>query len=617
MPEAYRRQLVFILGKPWPIPALHAVVLLLFIAGAGCDSSEPIAERATLRINGSPGGAVDIFRSPGASSQVPALEELIPLGAVVAGRTYSFPAGAYYAVNGCSAMFFQLQANETAVLNLQRAVLQPKQSFRFEISDGFGQGPLDSSSRSENAHFSERTRALWDRILPQAPAPSDAIRQQDQAVSDGVSLGAGHGASLGASPGDAFVESLSRRVLAAPALIPTECVHPLTGLRQVWQDRTQFDLLPGQVTLMVGGRTVFTDFLRNEETVQSFNLLPVVVSAPGELISTRYFSQPVAEGSSVPLPTVSAPVGHVMWLLPGSYRLEVNGTHHVVNLSEDKGEGLSLGTIVVRSPKSFPMQERIRLGGQPIFAFINDGVLFNLDQPYLVFPGTYDVSIEGSDVRGDFSVQSGEILNVQTHGVVVRTPPCPDAQACKPPPRITIHSGRRPFALMHVDTDVPFLLLDQPYEYGVEGIRGVLKALVGKGDELEVEVLSRARINWQLVKGPARVRTDLVRLESFGNGLFGKSLDLLFSRPTEIYVPSGLYELSFFVGEPSQERKKTKQQVLLPSGKTVTLTVPLYSDKVTPAPLSRSGDEEGTQHGLQSEQAERPRRLPTQLQPLN
>lgn len=594
-----------------------AFALPLAVLGQGCEREPEVAESATLRINGSPGGSVDIFRSPVGGTGVPAVEELIPLGAVVAGRTYSFPAGAYYAVNGCSAMFFELQADQSAELNLNRAVLRRNETFSFQLSDRFGLVAHTTSAGRDDQHSAQLSAALWDRLLPPLPSLKQDFGQME--ANDSAQKSGSHPASAIGSAGasDPLREGLSRRVLAAPAVIPTECVHPLTGLREVWQDRTHFDLLPGQVTLIVGGRRVLTDFARNEEAVQYFDLVPVLVSAPGEVRSTRYFSQPIEPGSALPLPTVSAPVGDVLWMLPGNYRLEVNGTSQLVELTVQKGVGLSLGTMTVRSPSSFPMQERIRLGGQPIFAFINEGVLFNLDQPYLVFPGTYDVSLEGSYVRGDFSVYSGDSQTVQTHGVIVRTPPCPDAQTCKAPPRVTIHSERRPFALMHVETDVPFLLLDQPYEYGVEGIRGVLKALKGRGDELEIEVLSRARINWRLMKGPPRVRTDLVRLESAGSGLFGKSLDLLFSRPTEIYVPAGLYELSYFVGEPSQERKKTKQQIQLPSGRTVNLDVPLYSDKVTSVPLSRAGVDEGAEPGSRPERAEKPARLPSQLQPLN
>lgn len=595
---------------------LEVGALVVATLSLGCDRNPVAVELATLRMNGSPGGSIDIFRSLADGTGVPSVDELIPLGAVIAGRTYSFPSGSYYAVNGCSAVFFELQADQNAELNLYRAVLRREEAFSFHLIDQFGQVAHSPSggAAQQSVALSE---TLWDSLLP--PLSSSRQKKPWKEGHDFVqrSLSQAPRGGDAVITDDAFREGLTRRVLAAPAVIPTECVHPLTGRREVWQNRTHFDLLPGQVTLMVGGRRVLTDFAGNKKAAQFFNLVPVLVSALGELKSTRYFSLPLEPGSALPLPTVSAPVGDVMWLLPGNYRLEVNGTSRVVELVEQKGVGLSLGSMTVRSPSGFPMQERIRLGGQPIFAFINDGVLFNLDQPYLVFPGTYDVSLEGGDVRDDFKVHSGESQTVRTHGVIVRTPPCPEAQTCKPPPRITIHSERRPFVLMHVDTDVPFLLLDQPYEYGVEGIRGVLKALKGRGDELEIEVLARARFSWRLMKGPPRVRTDLVRLESLGSGLFGKSLDLLFSRPTEIYVPSGLYELSYFVGEPSQERKKTKQQVRLSSGQTVTLDVPLFSDKVTSGPLSRSGAARGAEPGSQVERSEKPARLPSRLQPLN
>jgi hypothetical protein len=221
-----------------------------------------------------------------------------------------------------------------------------------------------------------------------------------------------------------------------------------------------------------------------------------------------------------------------------------------------------------------------------VFVYIDTGALLNMNTDYLVFPGSYTVSIEGSEVQDVFQVESGKETVIKTFAARVDVPDCPDTEkGCRNAPRITIHREQKPYALMTVEPRLPFLLLEGNYEYGVEGLRGIKRSLSKRSGSLAGEPLARVRFKWDVRPAQGRFRTDLVRIESRGQNTFGRSLDLLFHKPDEVYVPAGNYDLTYFVGDPLAERSKSRQSLLLEPGQTREALIPIYVEKV-----SRSDD---------------------------
>jgi len=86
-------------------------------------------------------------------------------------------------------------------------------------------------------------------------------------------------------------------------------------------------------------------------------------------------------------------------------------------------------------------------------------------------------------------------------------------------------------------------------------------------------------MKWENKTSGPRMRTDLVRLEAKQSPVYGRSLDLLFSKPEEVLVPPGNYYLTYFLGDPNNERVKTKIELLIKPGETKEVTIPVYSDK--------------------------------------
>lgn len=523
------------------------------------DAGTKNVTESRVRLVGVPGSSVEIFRATGVGTGALDPNHLLPLGTIVSGRVYRFPRGSYYAVNACSAVYFELSKDATFDVHLRRISFVRDRTLPIRLLE-----LVDSKSDEDKAD------ALW----------SDFFTNGDVGP----------------------VATLTDRNPAAPPLkerISVACSHPLSSVVSQWADRDEFEILPGQVSLTVAGRQ-FSSLVPSVPAVDgaknvSIPLSPVLLRAQGSE-PTDIFLSPVSSNEDALSQVVSAPLGGVQWLPFGRYQLEVNGSKREIVLDGKSGLGLSLGSIVIQTPADFPMQERIRSGGSPPFAYINSHVLFTLDTPYYVFPGRYTVSLEGGDVRADVEVFSGRTSRMQTLGSRILMPPCPagGTKACKRAPRITIHNQQKPFVLMTVEPETPFLVLDGDYEYGVEGLRGILRKLPTSGRSVAEETLARVRFVWQIQPAAPRVRTDLVRLETLAEPVFGKSLDFLFHQPEEIYVPPGSYELTYFVGDPAAERKKIRNAKVFQQGSTVELVVPIYSDKASQQPPGQSDEQADT-----------------------
>ena len=346
----------------------------------------------------------------------------------------------------------------------------------------------------------------------------------------------------------------------------------------VAEPRDRIFMLPGEHWIRIGGALSKRMFPITEEKTR-IELFPLSVGFLGETPPTNLFYFPEAEENSASPRLWQVPVGATAWLVPGVYVLEINGSRRKARVEANFRTEVFLGALRVATPPMFQEAQRVKKGGQPIFAYTNNGVLLNLNKDYLLFPGEYPVRIEGSEVAETVEVKANESTLVQTRGAQIDPPDCPPPRGCRSPLRITIHKEQRPFTLLTVPVGIPFLVLGGEYEYGVDGLRGVLRKMNGSQESVTSEKLGRILLKWEVRQANSRIRTDLVRIEAKGSSNFGRSLDLMYNKPDEIYLPSGEYILSYFVGDPQQERVKTKIDFIMKEGATRELVVPIFMDK--------------------------------------
>lgn len=503
------------------------VVLFLVSLTSACQllSFEP---KKNLALDAPPEVELFLYRLAGTKEQ----KIYTPVGVLRGGDSVVVEPGDYLLANECSGYSFSQTADRITKVPVRRLKL---------VLHGEPEAPV---------RLEDEFQLLESDVLSSTPqsSPSSEVKENQAATPD-------HSASL----------------------VHTQCSDPLDGQKSEWTERREFDVLPGDTEIKIAGKPFqIRNFAETSDNI-AIDLYPVRILSAFPETNARFYLTAIDSENKKSHAVIGLPPNGSAWLLPGEYSLEVNGTRK--NLLIEKGAitEVSVGVLRVEIPPNFPIEERLKAGGQPVFVYLDTGALLNPDTDYVVFPGAYNVSIEGSEVQERFEVSEGKRTIVKTFAARIDAPACPESlPKCKSRPTITIHKDQKPYALMTVESGLPFLLLEGTFEYGVEGMRGIKKSLARRGEKLAGESLARLLITWQLRPAQGRYRTDLVRLESKGQSAYGKSLDLLFHKPDEVYVPAGLYDLTYFLGDPLLDRSKSRQAVSLEPGQTREVTVPVY-----------------------------------------
>ncbi|MEY3901937.1 MAG: hypothetical protein RL189_1243 [Pseudomonadota bacterium] len=478
-----------------------------------------------------------------------------PVGLIRGGESIDLVAGEYLLANECSGYEFKHSSERPTKIPVRRLML---------------------------TLHGENTQSPQPDAVPvgaeSAPVGAESVPVGAESVPVGAEPAQPAGVSNEENDGQIPVASSPS---SPTGVVHTLCVDPLDRQRNEWTNRRQFDILPGTTEMRIGGRVMTLENHGETSEPILLDLYPIMINSQFPDIQARFYLTPEEKDAKQEVSAVSLSANNPMWLLIGNYSLEVNGTRRKVTVEQGARTEISVGVLRIDMPAYFPIEDRLKAGGQPVFVYLDTGALMNLDTDYLVFPGSYTVSLEGSEVQDTVQVEGGERTLIKTFAARVDVPPCPESlKNCKSPPRITIHRDQKPYALMMVEPRLPFLLLEGTYEYGVEGLRGIKRTLQRRAESLAGEPLARVRLKWDVRQAQGRYRTDLVRIESRGQSTFGRSLDLLFHKPDEVYVPAGNYDLTYFVGDPQLERSKSRQSLFLEPGQTREVVIPIYVEKV-------------------------------------
>ena len=363
-------------------------------------------------------------------------------------------------------------------------------------------------------------------------------------------------------------------------VVQTLCYNVVNQKEYAFDKRLDFDILPGKNNIFISGKNLNYDIPPNSSENLSYELLPIsLISSLVDRESPRFFVVAQDELYEKKKVVLSAPLNGKIWLFPGKYSLEINGSKKQINLDEKGDKEYKLGTLKISSPKNFPFDKRMQQGGQPISAFIDDKVLIRLNSSYPVFAGKYFVNLDDSDLEKEVEIFENKTTEVKTVGSQINAPECTSRVSnCYTPSKITIHENQQPFILMVVPVGEPFLVFaENIYQYGVEGVKGIFKTLPTSSDSVRTETLGLVNMKWEVRYTTSNNTTDFVRFESKSSNLFGKSVDLSFFKPNDVYLPEGSYWLTYYVGDASNQNvPKTRTEVDLSYGSVKNLTIPLY-----------------------------------------
>ncbi len=360
-------------------------------------------------------------------------------------------------------------------------------------------------------------------------------------------------------------------------VVQSLCYNILNQKEYTYKNKVQFDILPGNNKIFISGRSL--EFQTKSDAFEDLAMNVVPLSLESSKFDNDTSNFYVLSQSDPKKVVISAPINGKVWLFPGKYSVEVNGTKKIVDLSPNLPLNIQLGLLKISAPKNFPFEKRMKSGGQPISAFIDDKVLIRLNTSYPVFAGKYKVNLEGSELEKEVNVEENHLSEVKTLGSQIDNPMCMNhASSCNLPSSITIHENKLPFILMVVPVGLPFLVFDgQSYQYGVEGIKGIFKTLPTSSDSIKEETLGRVNIKWEVRYTTSTSSTEFVRFEPKSGNLFGKSVDLSFFKPSEVYLPDGDYWLTYYIGDAiNQNSPKIRNEVNLANGGSKDVVIPIF-----------------------------------------
>jgi len=359
-----------------------------------------------------------------------------------------------------------------------------------------------------------------------------------------------------------------------------QCVRSeRTNSRQNLVNQFSLAVLSGTRDLLVGMTPLHLDLTPSglkaapsESKVISQILSSITVEPAGKAPYEDFFLSPT--GGINPFTENQTP-GAKLFVLKGSYRLQLNGTSMSIDLDEGETKSITPATFTLSTSSKVDMSRAERISGTPLFAELNGEHYMSLNTVYPLLPGEIQLRLSTSLRPAKFEVKEGEHLDVHARNVQVHLGCESDDWTCLGSRKVRLFEKGKNYHFAESQTDVPILFLEKDVSVGIEGSRNIKQNLSSADDQrLKVGFL-------QVTPTPtfkAGVLTDLMRVEPKSpSSLAGASLDMVLDKETLMPLFVGLYHLSqysFFTSDGS--RRKSPQSFYISPGKTVKIDVKTY-----------------------------------------
>ncbi len=265
----------------------------------------------------------------------------------------------------------------------------------------------------------------------------------------------------------------------------------------------------------------------------------------------------IAPTSEMAPHTESQTAGSKLFVLRGSYKVQMNGTETKVELVEGEGRHIIPASLKVEVSSKAPLSLATKIKGSPLYVEVNGEHFLNLDTPYSILPGVITVRLSTMLRPIDVSVKEGEVVALKTKNVMVDLGCANEDWTCLGSRKIRLFEKGKSFPFAESVTDVPILYFGSQPLVGVEGSRNIKYELNSADDQkLQVGFL-------EVIPTPSHkpgMLTDLVRVEPNGSHLSGASLDMQLDKSTVMPLFAGSYTLAqytFFASDGSRRKVLT------------------------------------------------------------
>lgn len=352
-----------------------------------------------------------------------------------------------------------------------------------------------------------------------------------------------------------------------------------TRSRQNLVNQFSLAVLSGVRDLLVGMTPLRLDLTPNglnaqpsESKVISRVLSSITVEPAGKAPYEDFFLSPV---DGINPFTENQKPGSKLYVLKGSYNLQLNGTSMAVTLAEGETKKVTPATFTVSTSSKVDLLRAEKIRGAPLFAELNGEHYMSLNTLYPILPGEIKLRLATSLRSAKFEAKEGETLKVHARNVQVDLGCNQEDWGCLGSRKVRLFERGKSYHFAESQTDVPILFFEKEVSVGIEGSRNIKQSLSAADDQ-------RLKIGFLQVNPTptfkAGVLTDLMRVEAKSpNTLSGNSLDMILDKQSLMPLFVGLYNLSqysYIAADGS--RKKSPQSFYISPGKTVKIDVTTY-----------------------------------------
>jgi hypothetical protein len=343
--------------------------------------------------------------------------------------------------------------------------------------------------------------------------------------------------------------------------------------RQLLLNQTSIQVLSGKRELLVGMVPYATPpELENSDQPLAVRIQLGAIQITGneeETSANTYFVSPIEEKLSL---TISQSIGDKLYLLPGNYVVELNGTSRHVEVKPLELVGIAAGRLKISTPPDADIDRAFQITGNPLAVEINDGHVLDFDHWYLALPGKILVRLVGSEAIEEIELAEGQQLELATKGLRVEIDCSPWEWSCLGSRKVYLYLKDEAYPFAVGVTDVPILYMQTDVWLGLEGSRDI-RYQIPSSQRSAVLRAGKWRLIPEVSTKPGLV-TDLVRVESIGGNTAGNTMDLNMEEENVVPLIEGRYRLANYVSSQNVDgaRKKSEKILAISAATTVQET---------------------------------------------
>lgn len=346
-----------------------------------------------------------------------------------------------------------------------------------------------------------------------------------------------------------------------------------TKSRQKIINRFQLNLLHGKRDLLVGMVPLQIDFEHGPQNLKSksvsYELSGIKLNAyPLMKPKTLFFVSPSQNIISV---TENQEFGHWLYLLPGKYKIEVNGTQMDIDLKIGENITINPSFLRVSTSKTLNIDLSSNILGTPLYVVLNENHWLDLNETYPILPGQGLLQLNNSLSAKTLTFVEDELIHMKAKSITVESDCSPWDWDCLGQRKVFLYENEQPFAFTEGITDVPILYFEDDVWISIQGSRDIRYRLSEKYRDYKLKI-GLVTLKPNPLHSPGQI-TDLVRIEALNLPAAGHTLDLPLDEKITVPLIEGSYTLGQYVSNygGEYERRNIRRKITAKAGQQKTL----------------------------------------------